>query len=194
MQVVEGFHGILFTKFSPDALMRALSVLISDGRLSRIANNIASSGRLLAKNMLASECITGYASLMEEFLNFPSEVILPGSITQLPKAVWEWDLLRKDIEQGSFNEQRDEDVKRKSSVVIRLEEEFSDLVSSLNISSSEKEILVPDIPTRQDWDIIAEIESTEEHDRVEMEEVCYSFSIMTCLVLHYPCLCLQFLC
>lgn len=180
MQVVEGFNGLLVNKFSPEALIRAVSLLSSEGRLTRIANNIVSSGRLLAKNLLASECITGYASLLEEVLNFPSDVILPGSITMLPKAVWEWDLFWDGIKQGAFNEHRDENAKKKSSVVIKLEEEFSDLVSPLNISSPGKDS-VHDIPTQQDWDIIGEIERTEEYDRVEMEEVCYYFSIMTCL-------------
>lgn len=164
-----------------DALVRAISVLSSDGRLTRIAKNIASSGRLLAKNMLASECITRYANLFEEVLNFPSDIILPDSIAQLPKAVWEWDLFWDEIKQASSDEQRDENVKKKSSVVIKLEEEFSDLVSVLNISSPGKEILVHDIPTQQDWDIIEEIEHTEEYDRVETEEVWYYFFIMTCL-------------
>ena len=185
MQVVGGVHGLLVTKFSSDALIRALSNLCFDGRLARIANNLASSGKLLAKNLLALECITGYANLLEEVLNFPSDVILPGSITQLPEAAWEWDLFWKEIIQGSSNEQRDKNVKKKSSVVIKLEEEFSDLVSPLNISSPRKEILVHDIPTQQDWDIIGEIDRTEEYDRVEMEEVCCYFSIMACL---------QFLC
>lgn len=182
-QVVEGFHGLLFPKFSSDALIRALTDLSSTsiGRLTRIANNIALSGRLLAKNILASECVTGYANLLEEVLNFPSDVILPGSITQLPEAVWEWDLFWNELIQVSPNEQHDESVKKKPSVVIKLEEEFSDLVSPLNISNPEKEILLHDIPTQQDWDIIGEIERTEEYDRVEMEEVCCYFSIFTCL-------------
>ncbi|XP_022993256.1 uncharacterized protein LOC111489326 [Cucurbita maxima] len=169
--VVGGVHGLLVTKFSSDALIRALSNLCFDGRLARIANNLASSGKLLAKNLRALECITGYAYLLEEVLNFPSDVILPGSITQLPEAAWEWDLFWKEIIQGSSNEQRDKNVKKKSSVVIKLEEEFSDLVSPLNISSPRKEILVHGIPTQQDWDIIGEIDRTEEHDRVEMEEL-----------------------
>ncbi|XP_038891990.1 uncharacterized protein LOC120081305 [Benincasa hispida] len=171
--VVEGFHGLLFPIFSLDALIRALTDLssTSDGRLTRIASNIASSGRLLAKNILASECITGYANLLEEVLNFPSDVIWPGSITQLAEAVWEWDLFWNELMQVSPNDQRDESVKKKSSIVIKLEEEFSDLVSPLNISSPGKRILVHDIPTQQDWDIIGEIERTEEYDRVEMEEL-----------------------
>ncbi|XP_016900299.2 uncharacterized protein LOC103489564 [Cucumis melo] len=171
--VVEGFHGLLFPKFSSDAVISALTDLTStsDGRLTRIANNIASSGRLLAKNILASECVTGYANLLKEVLNFPSDVVLPSSITRLPKAVWEWDLFWNELIQVSPIEQRSERIKRKSSVVIKLEEEFSDLVSPLNISSPGKEISAHDIPTQQDWDSIGEIELTEEYDRVEMEEL-----------------------
>ncbi|XP_023542379.1 uncharacterized protein LOC111802300 [Cucurbita pepo subsp. pepo] len=74
--VVEGIHGLIFTKFSSDALIRALSILCSDGRLTRIANNNASSGRLLTKNVLATECIAGYTNLLEEVLKrfaYPSK-------------------------------------------------------------------------------------------------------------------------
>uniref|UniRef100_A0A0A0KWP4 Glycosyl transferase family 1 domain-containing protein n=1 Tax=Cucumis sativus TaxID=3659 RepID=A0A0A0KWP4_CUCSA len=173
IQVIDGFHGLLFPKFSSDALISALTDLTStsDGRLTMIANSIASSGRLLAKNILASECVTGYANLLKEVLNFPSDVVLPSSITRLPKAVWEWDLFWNELIQVPPNEQRSEKIKRKSSVVIKLEEEFSDLVSPLNISSPGKEISAHDIPTQQDWDIIEEIELIEEYDRVEMEEL-----------------------
>ncbi|XP_041022007.1 uncharacterized protein LOC121263265 isoform X2 [Juglans microcarpa x Juglans regia] len=172
--VVDGVHGLLFPKHNPDALMRAFSLLISSGKLSKFAQAVASSGRLLAKNMLASECITGYGRLLENVLYFPSDAMLPGPISQLQQGAWEWNLFRGEIELKN-GAKRNSDEKATSmgmfSVVHALEEEFINFTKLPTYTENGTEILPQDIPTKLDWDILREIEISEENERVEMEEL-----------------------
>ncbi|CAH2041892.1 unnamed protein product [Thlaspi arvense] len=172
--ITDGVHGIIYPKHNPDALMRAFSLLISEGKLSKFAHTVASSGRLLAKNMMASDCISGYAELLESVLTFPSDVELPGQISQLKRGAWEWNLFRKEMEL-SANDMGIMDQKRSylgnSSIVYVLEEEFTKLTGLRNGSQSELENLVQDIPSDLDWDILTEIENSEEVERLEQEEI-----------------------
>ncbi|XP_022743080.1 uncharacterized protein LOC111294154 isoform X2 [Durio zibethinus] len=159
--VVDGTHGVFFPKHHPDALLRAFSLLTSNGRLSRFGQTVASSGRLLAKNILASECITGYAILLENLLNFPSDVLLPARVSELQQGSWEWNLFRQEIEQ------RNSDISEDLSVVYALEEEFTKHI----IDISENRTEIQDILTEQDLDIVTEIENFEDYERLELEEV-----------------------
>ena len=161
--MVDGAHGVFFPKHHPDALLRAFSLLISNGRLSRFAQTVASSGRLLAKNILASECITGYASLLENLLNFPSDVLLPAPVSERQQGLWEWNLYRKEIEDTN------DDISGDFSIVYVLEEEFTKHI--IDMSENGTEIQDQDIPTEQDLNIVMEIENFEDYERLEMEEV-----------------------
>ncbi|OVA17912.1 Glycosyl transferase [Macleaya cordata] len=169
--VVDGVHGLIFQKHDPDTLMRAFSLLVSKRKLSRFAHVVASSGKLLAKNMLASECVTGYAKLLENVLHFPSDALLPVPISQLQQRTWEWNSFRKEIEQrGSRipNFDRNSYI-RKSSIVYALEEEFASLNNVKNISENETDF--QEFPTKLDWDVLWEIESFEDFERRETEEL-----------------------
>ncbi|KAE8713879.1 hypothetical protein F3Y22_tig00110204pilonHSYRG00165 [Hibiscus syriacus] len=161
--VADGTHCAFFEKHNPDALLRTFSLLISNGRLSRFAETVASSGRLLAKNILASECITGYASLLVNLLYFPSDVLLPGSVSELKQGSWEWNLFRKEIEHSNI------DISIDSSVVHALEEEFTKNI--IDKSKNRAEIQDQDALTEQDLDLVTEIENLEDYERVEMEEI-----------------------
>ncbi|KAF5467003.1 hypothetical protein F2P56_016877 [Juglans regia] len=174
LQVVDGVHGLLFPKHNPDALMRAFSLLILSGKLSKFAQAVASSGRLLAKNMLASECITGYGRLLENVLYFPSDAMLPGPISQLQQGAWEWNLFRGEIKLKNGAKQNcDEKATSMGmfSVVHALEEEFINFTKLPTYAENGTEILPQDIPTKLDWDVLREIEISEENERVEMEEL-----------------------
>lgn len=185
LQVVDGVHGVFFTKHNPEALMRTFSLLISNGKLSKFAQTVASSGRLHAKNMLASDCITGYASLLENAVNFPSDAFLPGTISQMQQGAWEWNLFRKGMEIKTDDtpniDERGSSLKN-FSVVYALEDELTKFAHSTNISEDEGGNLEQDIPSQLDWDLVKEIESSEEHERLEMEEVSYSFAVSAVLV------------
>ncbi|TYH73379.1 hypothetical protein ES332_D05G325000v1 [Gossypium tomentosum] len=161
--VVDGAHCVFFPKHDPDALLRAFSLLISNGRLSKFAETVASSGRLLAKNILASECITGYASLLVNLLYFPSDVLLPGPVSELQQASWEWNLFRKEIEHSNFDTSVD------SSVVYTVEEELTKHI--IDTSKNRTELQDQDALTGQDLDLVTEIENFEDYERLEMEEI-----------------------
>ncbi|KAL6129301.1 hypothetical protein ACLB2K_072653 [Fragaria x ananassa] len=172
--VVDGVHMILFQRHDPDALLKAFSLMISNEKLSKFARTVASSGRLIAMNLLASESITGYARLLESVLKFPSDALLPGPLSQLQQGTWEWNLFGSEIDSGTgdmLNINEDQASLENSSVVHTLEEEFSGFSYSTKISENGTEIFAHDIPTQLDWDILREIELSEEYERVEMEEL-----------------------
>ncbi|KAM1588969.1 hypothetical protein ACFX10_027925 [Malus domestica] len=171
--VVDGVHMIFFPKHNPDALMSAFSLMISNGKLSKFARMVASSGRLLAMNSLASECITGYARLLENVLNFPSDALLPGPISQLEQGTWEWNLLGNEIDYrtGNILNIDEQSSWKNSSVVNALEEDLLGFGYSPNISENVTWDSALDIPTQLDWDLLKEIVSSEEYETLEMEEL-----------------------
>ncbi|XP_058083227.1 uncharacterized protein LOC131231146 isoform X2 [Magnolia sinica] len=174
--VVNGVHGLIFQAREPETLTRAFSILVSDMKLSKFAHVVASSGKLLARNILASECITGYAKLLENVLQFPSDSMLPGPISQLQKYNWEWNLFRKKTyERGTEfvvqNIDENRTLIRKTSIVYVLEEELASDNHTRNTSEIEIESTTPDHLTQLDWDEMTEIESSEELERREMQEI-----------------------
>lgn len=69
--------------------------MVSNGKLSLVARNAASIGKHTAKNLMVSESVDGYSSLLENILTLPSEVALPQAAKSIPnklKAEWRWDL------------------------------------------------------------------------------------------------------
>lgn len=180
--MIDGVHGVIFPKLNPDALMRSFSLLLSDGRLSELALAVASSGKLLAKDMLASECVTTYAKLLESLLHFPSDVILPSSVSQLQQLTWEWNFIAKKMTNQEMTDMPHidhEDIPlQKFSVVYDLEEELSE--HPRITLENDTEILLQDFPSKDEWEILQEIERLEESENVEMEEVC-PIAILVCL-------------
>ncbi|KAJ7970514.1 Glycosyl transferase, family 1 [Quillaja saponaria] len=173
--VVDGVNGIFFPKHNPDALMRTFSLLISNGKLSKFAQAVASSGRLLAKNMLALECITGFARLLENVLSFPTDALLPGPVSLLQQGAWEWNLFNYEVDLSILNMPKvDQETSTKEySVIYALEKEFISLNYSTSTSISENgtDVSVEDTLTELDWDVLREIERSEESERLEMEEL-----------------------
>ncbi|XP_060182688.1 uncharacterized protein LOC132612607 isoform X2 [Lycium barbarum] len=171
--VVDKVHGIIFSQHNSDELVQDFSQLITNGKLTRFAHTIASSGRLLSRNMLAVECITGYAKLLENVIAFPSDVILPGDTSQLKQGSWEWGYFQKDVE----NSDDIEDLQMKdvdpinSSVVYDLEVDMTGFAPLMNVSRDDPEASKEDFPSEWDWDILNEMERSEEVNRLEMEEI-----------------------
>lgn len=163
--VIDGENGIIFSKDKPDELMKAFLLLISKGKLSNFATTIASSGRLLAKNMQASECVSGYIKLLNNVLTLPSESMLPDSISQLPEE-WEWDLFSGESDNIAYFIKND----TSTSVVYDIEEHMT-LIMDSRSSQNEPEIMPEDIPSELDWVVLSEIDSSEEVERVELEEI-----------------------
>ncbi|CAL9007370.1 unnamed protein product [Prunus brigantina] len=88
-------NGYLFPKENIRVLSQIILQVISKGKLSPLARNIASIGRGTAKSMMVSETIEGYASLLENVLMLPSEVAPPRAVAEIPpklKEQWQWHL------------------------------------------------------------------------------------------------------
>lgn len=153
---------MIFSKHKPDALLTSFSLLISNGKLSKYAHSIALSGRMVAKNMLASECIVGYAKLLENILAFPSDAMLPSQASKLVQGAWEWSVVNLDLNPMNLSS---------SGVVSDLEDEMTKFGHVENISESEVDVMADEIPTELDWNVLAEIESSEEVQILETEEV-----------------------
>lgn len=172
LQMADGVHGIFFQRNEPAALLKAILPLISDGRLSKFAQTVASSGRILTKSLMATECISGYARLLENILHFPSDTFLPGSISQLQVAGWEWNLFRSEIEQPkSFIQDSAYASIASPGIVFQVEEKFMGVVESTNPVDNNTLFLSDELPSKSDWDVLEEIEGAEEYEKVESEEV-----------------------
>ncbi|XP_057869803.2 uncharacterized protein LOC131076577 [Cryptomeria japonica] len=93
--IKDGKHGLLFPVGNVNMMTKAMSLAIWNGGLSFLARQIASAGRLHERNVMASDVIVGYATLVENVLQFPSEALLPLHASQLPEKVkkeWQWEL------------------------------------------------------------------------------------------------------
>lgn len=167
---MDGVHGIFYSKHNPEALMKAFSLLLSSGKLSKFAQAIGSSGRQFTKNVLALDCITGYARLLENVLNFPSDSLLPGPVSQIQQGAWEWNLFQNEIELG-LPKMDSEFSNGKISVVHDVEQELASLNYSTNTIENGTEVPVLDELAKLDWDILREIEISEESEMLEMAEV-----------------------
>ncbi|KAI3701268.1 hypothetical protein L2E82_45919 [Cichorium intybus] len=91
--VNHGVNGLLFPKENIKALTQITLQVVFERKLSTLATKIASTGKYTAKNMMVLESIEGYASLIENILNLPSEVASPRAITEIPpdfKTEWQW--------------------------------------------------------------------------------------------------------
>ncbi|XP_051116209.1 uncharacterized protein LOC127241290 isoform X2 [Andrographis paniculata] len=172
--VVDGVHGIIFQKKDPEALKNAFSLLISEGKLTKLAHSVASSGRHRAKNMFASESFKAYAKLLEHVCDFPSDVMLPGHTSHLNGSIWEWHLFRKELDWLSSNaEDLHEEglLGKNSSIFYHIEESMTNYHPGKHEAQNSTEDLEDELPTVQDWDIVSEMESSEEVDRLENEEI-----------------------
>ncbi|KAJ6686492.1 GLYCOSYL TRANSFERASE FAMILY 1 PROTEIN [Salix purpurea] len=113
-------NGYLFPKENLKVLTQIVLQVISKGTLSPLAHNIASIGKSTAKNLMVLETIEGYATLLENALNLPSEVALPKSVQEIPpklKKEWCWNLFK------AFLNSTHEDIALKSSKYLNKVEE-----------------------------------------------------------------------
>ncbi|KAG9441744.1 hypothetical protein H6P81_017598 [Aristolochia fimbriata] len=164
--IVDGVHGLIFRARNLESLTRSFSLLVSGMKLSKFANVIATSGKLLARDMLSSNCITGYVKLLENVLEFPSECLLPRPVDELKQQTWEWSLFSQETELMDIKAARDT-----SSVLEALEREYAGkdhiISNSTEIGTDSLEL---DILTPLDWDVMKGMENSEELENLESEE------------------------
>ncbi|CAO2842179.1 unnamed protein product [Amaranthus hypochondriacus] len=172
--VVDGVHGMVFSKNNPDDLLRIFSLLISsEGKLSKFAGVVGSTGKLLAKNLLAFESITGYAKLMENVLHFPSDASLPAPISQIQQDSWEWNSFSEVMEQttdGMTSMDEEGNIMEGSILIRMLEEDFNTFVTLRNMSVDTIDIAKQDLISTDDLNGAEEIASFEEFERREMDQ------------------------
>jgi len=167
---------MVFSRHNPDDLLRIFSLLVSnEGRISELADAVGSNAKQLARNLLAFESIVGYAKLMENVINFPSDALLPAPVSQIQQDSWEWESFERVTEQtaGGVTD-IDEEGNRveHSSIVYSLEEDFSEFVvlGNLSVDVAISEIAEHDLVI-QDLSVAEQIQNSEEYERRETEEV-----------------------
>ncbi|XP_059651310.1 uncharacterized protein LOC132298944 isoform X2 [Cornus florida] len=90
-------NGYLFPKKTIKVLTKIILEVVSKGKLSPLARNIASIGKRTAKDLMVLESIEGYTSLLENVLKLPSEAARSKAVTEIPqklKEEWRWDLFK----------------------------------------------------------------------------------------------------
>uniref|UniRef100_A0A7N0SVT9 Glycosyl transferase family 1 domain-containing protein n=1 Tax=Kalanchoe fedtschenkoi TaxID=63787 RepID=A0A7N0SVT9_KALFE len=173
--IVDGVNGMIYTKHNPEDLMKAFSLLINDGKLSDLAQEVASAGKQMPKSILASECIAGYVRLFENLINFPSDVILPSSFSPGQQVgEWDWGIFSEEAEHRSFDltsfGKHSTPIKR-SSVVYAIEDYIRNHIGSEMGSQNKTDFVLENLPTKLDWKILSEIDSSEDYERQEMGEL-----------------------
>ncbi|XP_047317315.1 uncharacterized protein LOC124920798 [Impatiens glandulifera] len=170
--VFNGVHGLVYPKHDAEALKKAFSRLISNGKLSKFAHSVASSGKLLARNMQALDYIATFAKLLEDTLTYPSYIRLPSQISQLKGVGWEWNFFSMEMEQslgsnGTWDENSTN--MKNANYIYQIEEELNRLIG--NSASLNETDIANDFPTELDWSILTEIETMDEVERLEREEI-----------------------
>ncbi|XP_062215596.1 uncharacterized protein LOC133916100 [Phragmites australis] len=91
----DGVNGLLFPRKNIVMLTQLLLRAVSNGKLSVSGQKIASVGKAHAKNLMASEIIEGYSVLLENVIKFPTDVLSPLTVGEIPLALkqeWKWHL------------------------------------------------------------------------------------------------------
>ncbi|KAE8708023.1 rRNA-processing protein FCF1-like protein [Hibiscus syriacus] len=89
-------NGYIFPKENIKVLTQIIFEVISNGKLSPLARNIASIGRGTVKNLMVQETVEGYAFLLENVLKLPSEVAPPKEFQILNTLEEQWNHSRRE--------------------------------------------------------------------------------------------------
>ncbi|KAL0845948.1 hypothetical protein Bca101_019194 [Brassica carinata] len=98
--------GYLFSKENLKVLSQIVLEVISEGKISPLAQNIGLMGKTAVKNMMALETIEGYATLLENILKFSSEVASPKNVQSVPPKLregWSWHLFESLMDASPNN-------------------------------------------------------------------------------------------
>ncbi|KAJ7532729.1 hypothetical protein O6H91_13G016800 [Diphasiastrum complanatum] len=85
--------GLLYPAGDDDSLGQSLLRLTQS--TPEELSGMITAGRLLSKNLLAMDAVTGYSRLLEIVLDFPSQILLPQPVSEVQDSFksWQWDLL-----------------------------------------------------------------------------------------------------
>ncbi|XWS35848.1 hypothetical protein CRYUN_Cryun20dG0031500 [Craigia yunnanensis] len=113
-------NGYLFPRENIRVLTQIILQVISKGKLSPLAHNIASIGRGIVKNLTVQETVEGYTLLLENVLKLSSEVAPPKAVIEIPsklKEEWQWNLF-EDFLNSTLED-------RSSKLLNKLEEQWN---------------------------------------------------------------------
>jgi len=167
---------MVFSRHNPDDLLRIFPLLVSSGgKLSELADAVGSNAKHLARNLLAFESIIGYAKLMENVINFPSDALLPAPVSQIQQDSWEWESFKTVTEQtagGITDIDEERNRVEQSSIVYSLEEDFSKflMLGNLTVDVGNSDVAEHDLVI-EDLSVAEQMQNTEEYERRETEEV-----------------------
>lgn len=171
-QVVDGVSGYLFPKDNMVALTRILFQIVPNGKMSHAAVDVALMGKSRVRNLMVTETLEGYATLLEYILKLPSGVSSPKDVTKIPaslKVTWHWPLFSKSTNFKHAN---------RTSVSYR----FLDKVErSWNQRLANGTYTLEEAFSLTDWEDVKAIEMVNTRKRSEEEEVrimCPSFGVV----------------
>lgn len=169
-QVIDKKHGFFYHPSDLNTLAEALSLAIKDNKLSNLAQIVSSYEKSFSKDLLAADCILGYANLLENVLQFPSDALLPRPLKQIQQRTWLWTLFESIEKTTSLvHAENSVDPMGRLSIVYSLEEQLSGRSHKENNSQDVTE--TSDGFTQIDWDDIHEMEISQDFERRELEEV-----------------------
>lgn len=168
LQVRNEVDGFIFQSSEPKSFSSAFSLAIAE--INALNRTVATSGKLLSRNMLARDCIIGYAKLLENVVQFPSDTVLPDPISKLRPNKWEWDFLEEETERMR-NEMKYQVFSETSSIVYTIEEELAEKNVSEGTFTNQNETLIFDYPSDSDWEDVREIKFSEDIETLETQEV-----------------------
>ncbi|CAA7410594.1 unnamed protein product [Spirodela intermedia] len=160
--ITNGVDGLIFHARDPQSLKDALRRAINGLSFYEMERNTAISGKKLSKNMLAWDCIAGYAKVLENVIQFPSDALLPSPATEARQRVWEWRLL------GERHESLADDgygSRWTSSILDDIGADIDDPTFEENPPSGNSEL------SDSDWADVREMELSEDAERREAEEL-----------------------
>ncbi|KAM0949480.1 putative glycosyl transferase, family 1 [Dioscorea sansibarensis] len=168
--VIDKKHGFLYHPSDLNTLAEALTLAIKDNKLSNLAQIVSSYGKSFFKDLLAADCILGYANLIENVLQFPSDALLPRPFKQIKQRTWLWTLFENIGKTSSLVHAENSAVPtERSSIVYSLEEQLAGRSHKDNISQDVTETF--DDLTQIDWDDIRDMEISQDFERRELQEL-----------------------
>ncbi|KAL5989279.1 hypothetical protein ACLOJK_010169 [Asimina triloba] len=159
-------NGFVYPKENMSVLTQILFQVVSKGKLTPLAQQIASIGQAHAKNLMVSETVEGHALLLESVLKLPSEVAFPKSAVEIPpklKEEWQWKLFKELGGSGYLNR-----TFRTNGFLNHVEESFIHAHEGRfpNLSGT-----VDDVFSSSDWEVEKIIEKENARKRREEEEL-----------------------
>ncbi|KAL8138481.1 hypothetical protein V2J09_004482 [Rumex salicifolius] len=95
--VDDRINGYIFPKDNIQELTDILLHVVSRGKLTPLASNVATLGKEIVRNLMVSDAVEGYAMLLENILKLPSEVAPARAFSEIPaknKKEWKWRIFK----------------------------------------------------------------------------------------------------